>query len=361
MCNFMKRALELAPRGEGSVDPNPLVGAVIVKDGKIIGEGWHKRFGGAHAEVNAFESLTEDCEGAEMYVTLEPCAHYGKTPPCALAIVRNKIKKVYVGLLDPNPKVAGKGIEILRNAGIEVVTGVMEEECAAMNAVFLKYITTGLPYVLMKFAMSLDGKTACRTGDSKWISCEESRLEVQHMRNRLMGIMAGINTVLTDDPRLTCRLEGGRNPYRIIADSRLRLPLDAKVIGNDGKCIVATVSDDTEKVEALRALGVGVIRTEEKDGRIDLNRLMFELGKLEINGILLEGGGTLAFSALESGIVDHITAYIAPKIIGGKDAKTPVGGFGFGAIPECIELKNTRVRSVGCDTVIEGDVECSRD
>lgn len=361
MCKFMKRALELARRGEGHVNPNPMVGAVIVKNGRVIGEGWHKRFGGPHAEVNAFSSLTESCEGAEMYVTLEPCAHYGKTPPCALSIVEHKIKKVYVGLMDPNPLVSGKGIEILKNAGIEVETGVMEKECAEINAVFLKYITTKTPYTVLKCAMSLDGKTACHTGDSKWISCEESRLEVQRMRSRLSGIMVGINTVLTDDPRLTCRIENGRDPYRIIADSSLKIPLDAKVIGTDGKCIVAAVRGDKAKIDVLEKLGVRVIITPEKNGRVDLAALMKELGKLGIDSVLLEGGGTLNFSALESGIVDHITAFIAPKIIGGRDAKTPVEGSGAAKIADCIEIKNLSVRRIGSDIIAEGDVECLRD
>ena len=354
MNEFMKRAVELAYRGEGGADPNPLVGAVIVKNGRIIGEGWHKRCGDAHAEVNAFNSLTESCEGAEMFVTLEPCAHYGKTPPCALAVVKNKIKKVYVGILDPNPKVSGKGIEIMKNAGIEVETGLMENECRELNKVFLKYIKTGLPYVHSKFAMSLDGKTACYTGESKWISCEDSRAEVQKLRNKYIGIMAGINTVLADDPQLTCRLENGRDPYRIIVDSSLKIPLSAKVIGNDGRCIVAAVSDDSERIKPLEEKGVRVIKTKPENGRVDLKELMQKLGALEINGILLEGGGTLNFAAIKSGIIDEVTAYIAPKIIGGSMAKTPFEGEGFAKIADCMQLTDLNVRKLGTDIVING-------
>lgn len=353
---FMKRAVELAYRGEGGADPNPLVGAVIVKEGRIIGEGWHKRCGEAHAEINAFADLTESCEGAEMYVTLEPCAHYGKTPPCALAVVKHKLKKVYVGILDPNPKVAGKGIEIIKNAGIEVETGVMEAECRELNKVFLKYITTGLPYVHSKFAMSLDGKIACHTGDSKWISCEESRAEAQKLRNKYFGIMVGINTVLADDPRLTCRLENGRDPYRIIVDSGLKMPTDAKVIGNDGKCIIGTVSDDENKIKTLEEKGVRIIKTKPQNGKVGLNELMRKLGSLEINGILLEGGGTLNFAALDSGIIDEITAYIAPKIIGGCSAKTPFEGAGFAKIADCAELSGLNVRNIGTDIIVNGKV-----
>ena len=355
----MEHAIELALNGIGCVDPNPLVGAVIVKNGRIIGEGWHKRFGGPHAEIEAFNSLTESCEGAEMYVTLEPCSHYGKTPPCAKAIVEHKIKKVYIGLKDPNPLVSGKGIEILENAGIEVETGIMEKECREINNVFFKYITTGQPYVVMKYAMSLDGKIACHTGESKWISCEESRAEVQKLRNRFNGIMVGINTILADDPQLTCRLKNGRDPYRIIIDSSLRIPLDAKVIGTDGKCIIATVSDDAAKIQKLHELGSNVIKTLPSNGRTDLKALMCEMGKLGISGILLEGGGTLNFSALECGIVDHVITYTAPIIIGGN--KTPVGGKGFDRIADCITLENVKIRQCGSDTVTEGDVKCLRD
>ena len=353
---FMRRALELAARGAGAVDPNPLVGAVIVKDGRIAGEGWHKKFGEAHAEVNAFSSLTESAEGAEMYVTLEPCAHYGKTPPCANAIVKHGIKKVYIGLTDPNPRVAGKGAEILKNAGIEVETGVLEDECRRINAPFLKHITTGLPYIVLKWAMSLDGKIACHTGESKWISCEESRAEVQALRNRYIGIMTGINTVLADDPYLTCRIDGGRSPYRIICDSGLKIPLDAKVIGTDKKCIVATVSGDNDKIAKLEEKGVKVIVTPESNGKVDLNFLMQKLGASGINGILCEGGGTLNFALLESGLADKAIVYTAPMIIGGRDAKTPVEGAGYRHIPDCAELENVSVRQCGTDFVFEAEV-----
>ena len=358
MSKYMKRALELALKGAGSVDPNPLVGAVIVREGRIIGEGRHEKFGGPHAEINAFSSLTESAEGAEMYVTLEPCAHYGKTPPCALAIVEHGIKKVHIGTTDPNEKVAGKGIEILKNAGIEVEVGDMEEECRRINAVFFKHITTGLPYVWLKWAMSLDGKIACPTGESKWISCEESRAEVQALRNRLTGIMVGINTVLKDDPLLTCRMDGGRDPYRIICDSSLKMPLDAKVINTDGKCIVSTVSTDAEKIKRLEEKGAKVICTPQKNGKTDLNFLMKELGKTGINGILLEGGGTLNFAALESGIADHVTVYAAPLLIGGS--KSPVGGLGFAHIPDCVRLENMRVGQCGTDIVIDADIKKGR-
>jgi diaminohydroxyphosphoribosylaminopyrimidine deaminase/5-amino-6-(5-phosphoribosylamino)uracil reductase len=348
----MQKAIELAKKGEGYVSPNPLVGAVIVKDGEIIGSGYHQKYGDFHAEVNAFNSCTQSAEGAEMYVTLEPCAHYGKQPPCALAIVEHKIKKVYVGMLDPNPLVAGKGIEILKNAGIEVETGIMEAECKALNPVFLKYITTTLPYVVMKTAMTLDGKIAAKTGDSKWVSCEESREDVQRLRHRLRGIMVGINTVLTDDPRLNCRLEGGRDPIRIIADSNLKIPLDANVL-SDNNCIIATTqTEDNPKFSELKSKGITVLTLPKRDNKTDLNALMIELGKLKIDGILLEGGGTLNYSALKAGIVDEVISYIAPKMIGGESAKTPVEGDGEELMSSAFEFTDVNAETIGTDIKI---------
>ena len=263
---YMKRALELAERGRGRTSPNPVVGAVIVRDGAVIGEGWHKKCGENHAEINAFEDAArrgEDVRGADMYVTLEPCSHYGRTPPCAKAIIGHGIKRVHIGILDPNPKVAGRGVRMMKAAGIHVESGILEEECRRINEIFLKYITTKTPFVVMKTAMTLDGKIAACTGDSKWVTGEESRRAVQEMRNRLTGIMVGIGTVLADDPRLTCRLEGGRDPVRIIADTHLRIPLDAKVLKDDN-CIIAAAEDcDPWK---RKELGSRVLITE-KAGR----------------------------------------------------------------------------------------------
>ena len=250
---YMKRALELAAKGRGYTNPNPMVGAVIVKNGKIIGEGYHERCGEGHAEVNAFRNATEDTEGADIYVTLEPCSHYGKTPPCADLIVSKKIKRAIIGALDPNPLVSGRGIEKLKAAGIEVVTGVLAEESIALNEIFMKYIRDKEPFVLAKWAMSLDGKIACHTGDSQWISCEESRNEVQQLRHQMMGILVGVDTVITDNPRLTCRLEHGKNPVRIIADSNLRIPMDATVLDGTVRTIIITTSQaPKDKMQALQ-------------------------------------------------------------------------------------------------------------
>ncbi len=353
---FMERAIELAKKGEGYVSPNPLVGAVIVKNGRIIGEGRHKKYGTNHAEVNAFESAKEDTAGAEMYVTLEPCSHYGHTPPCAKAIIEHGIKKVYIGSDDPNPLVAGRGIKMLKDAGIEVVTGVMKKECDALNSIFFKYITTKLPYVVLKSAMTLDGKIATYTGDSKWVSNEGSRLTVQRMRHALKGIMVGINTVLKDDPRLNCRIEGGVDPIKIIVDSRLRTPLKANVL-KGGECIIAAAEGcDNEKKKALEAVGARVIVTKQNDGRVDLKELMKRLGELKIDSILLEGGGTLNYSMLENGLIDKAVFFIAPKLIGGRDAVTPIEGKGIELMKDAVMLENISIRSIEGDILICGDL-----
>lgn len=354
---YMKRALELAERGRGRTSPNPVVGAVIVRDGAVIGEGWHKKCGENHAEINAFEDAArrgEDVRGADMYVTLEPCSHYGRTPPCAKAIIGHGIKRVHIGILDPNPKVAGRGVRMMKAAGIHVESGILEEECRRINEIFLKYITTKTPFVVMKTAMTLDGKIAACTGDSKWVTGEESRRAVQEMRNRLTGILVGIGTVLADDPRLTCRLEGGRDPVRIIADTHLRIPLDAKVLKDDN-CIIAAAEDcDPWK---RKELGSRVLITEKAGDGIDLADLMKKLGEREIDSILLEGGGGLNEAALRQGIVDRIVSFIAPKIVGGREAKTPVEGKGFEKMSRAIRVEHLEIQKIGEDLMIQGTPE----
>ncbi len=355
--SFMELALRLAERGEGRVSPNPLVGAVIVKDGRIIGQGWHERFGGSHAEINAFENALEDTEGAQMYVTLEPCSHYGKTPPCAEAIIRKKIRKVHVGLLDPNPRVSGKGLQMLRDAGIEVelAKGSLKEKCCKINEVFLKYITTGLPFVLYKTAVTLDGKTAAKTGDSKWVSCAESRLMVQRMRSRYSAIMAGIGTVLKDDPRLTARIEGGRNPIRVIVDTGLRIPENANVLRlmEGDRCIVACgIQKTRDKIKRLEERGIEILEIKSGAGGVELRELMRKLGDMEIDSVLLEGGGTLAYSAFQGGLIDKLAVFIAPKIAGGKGAKTAVEGEGVSLMGEAIELYGMEAEKSGSDILI---------
>ncbi|WP_195990171.1 bifunctional diaminohydroxyphosphoribosylaminopyrimidine deaminase/5-amino-6-(5-phosphoribosylamino)uracil reductase RibD [Clostridium sp. D53t1_180928_C8] len=353
---FMKKAIELARKGVGKVNPNPLVGSIIVKNGKIIGEGYHENYGEDHAEVNAFKSLKEDPSGATIYVTLEPCSHCGKTPPCADKIIENKISKVVIGMVDPNPLVAGNGIEKLKNAGIEVEVGVLESECIKLNEVFLKYIIAKRPFVVLKAAMSIDGKISTKTGESKWISCEESRLQVHKLRNKLSGIMVGVNTVIKDNPELTCRLESGNSPIRIIVDSTLRIPFNSKVLNNkDNKTIIATTNKaDMSKVEEISKMNAKVLIIDEKDGRVDLNKLMAKLGELNIDSILLEGGAILNYSALEEKIVDKVMMYISPKIIGGEESKTPIGGYGIDKLNNAFKLKNIKTSIVGADILVEG-------
>lgn len=360
---YMERAIELAKKGEGAVNPNPLVGAVIVKDNRIIGEGYHERYGELHAERNAFANLTEDAEGAEMYVTLEPCCHYGKQPPCVEAIACHKIAKVYVGSDDPNEMVAGKGIEYLRNHGIEVETQVMKAECDELNPVFFHYITTKTPYVVMKYAMTMDGKIATRKGLSKWITGEKARANVQLSRNKYTGIMVGIGTVIKDNPMLNCRIEGGRNPVRIVCDSGLNIPFECNLVdtAKDIRTIVATVKpqktdsrykDYMTKADALMDKGVEILNINSKDGRLDLRDLMIKLGELKIDSILLEGGGTLNYSALDAGIVNEAQVYIAPKIFGGSEAITPVEGYGVDSPDLCFEFDLKNVKNIGNDLLI---------
>lgn len=355
---YMRRAVELAKLGIGKVNPNPLVGAVIVKEGRIIGEGYHAKYGELHAERHAFSRLTEEAEGAEMYVTLEPCCHYGKQPPCTQAIIEHGIKKVFVGSDDPNALVAGKGVQALREAGVEVVTRVMKEECDALNPVFFHFITTKTPYVLMKYAMTMDGKIACDTGKSQWITGEEARSHVQETRDALMGIMVGIQTIISDNPRLTCRIPGGRNPIRIICDSHLRIPMEAEVVqtAKKMKTVVATVSSEQEKISVLREAGVKVLITDSADGKVDLQDLMQKLGQEKIDSILLEGGGTLNQSALQSGIVNHIQIYLAPKIFGGTGKYTPVSGIGVKEPDEAYLLINRKIGIFGEDILLDYDV-----
>ena len=365
---YMRRAIELAKKGSGHVNPNPLVGAVIVRDGEIIGEGYHECYGQLHAERNAIANAKKrgnSLEGSTIYVTLEPCCHYGKTPPCTEAIIEEKIARVVVGSDDPNPLVSGKGFQMLREKGIEVIPHFLKEECDAMNHVFFHYIRTGTPYVAMKYAMTMDGKIACYTGDSKWVTGEESRAHVQTLRNHYKGIMAGIGTVLADDPMLNCRIEGGRDPIRIIADSHLRIPIDSQLVRTAGQqpLIVACLPDaDEEKAAQLQEKGVEVLRipgvttadiTEEQKEVISLPVLMKELGARKIDGILLEVGGQLNESALQAGIVDRIYCYIAPKIFGGAQAKTPVEGQGLTRAADAWQFNRIGMQEFGQDILLE--------
>ena len=353
---YMLRAICLAKKGEGWTNPNPMVGAVIVKDGRIIGEGYHKKYGELHAERNAIASLMESAEGATIYVTLEPCCHYGKTPPCTEIIIEQKIKKVVIGSRDPNPKVAGKGAQILREAGITVVEDFMREECDRLNPVFFHYITTKTPYVVMKYAMTLDGKISTKTGASKWITGEAARAEVQHMRHRYMGIMVGIGTVLADDPMLNVRVEGLKSPVRIICDSKLRIPLDSQIVksAREYRTIVAyaDLENVEKKKEILQTMGVETVFCPDMKKHVNLKHLMEYLGKENIDSILLEGGGTLNDSALQTGVVQEVQAFIAPKIFGGAGSRTPVDGIGIELPSQAAVLKFKDICQIGEDLKI---------
>ena len=357
--DYMRLALQLAKKGCGWTSPNPMVGAVVVKEGRIIGQGWHQKYGQAHAERNALASCTEDPQGATLYVTLEPCCHYGKQPPCVDAILDAGIHRVVVGSADPNPLVAGKGIAILRAHGIDVTENVLQEECDALNKVFFHYITTKRPFVSMKYAMTMDGKIATYTGASKWITGEIARNHVQRQRHRFRGIMVGVGTILADDPLLTCRIEGGRNPVRIICDTHLRTPLQSQVVttAKQVPTILATCCGDPEKQAAYQQTGCRVLCLEAQCGHVNLPQLMELLGQEQIDSILLEGGGTLNWSALESGIVQQVQAYIAPKLFGGRDAKAPIEGAGIPFPDAAFRLKNSRLEQLGEDFLIESEVE----
>ena len=355
---YMRRAMELAERGVGFTNPNPMVGAVIVKGRKVIGEGWHERCGEWHAERNAFKNCTVPAEGATMYVTLEPCCHYGKTPPCTEAIIEHGIARVVVGMEDPNPLVAGKGIALLREAGIEVVCGVEEEALREQNRVFLKYISTKLPWVAMKTAMTLDGKIATRTGDSKWITGADARAYVHELRHRFMAILVGIGTVVADDPLLNCRIEGRgvRQPIRVVVDSNARLSLDSQLVKTAGeyRTIVAhTRFAPEERVKALRETGVEMLLCKEKEGLVDVRNLLELLGLSGIDSILLEGGGSLNYTFLSEGLADELYAFIAPKIVGGMNAKTPVEGAGMEKMADAINLELENVLNIGHDVLLK--------
>lgn len=369
---YMKRAIDIAKTAEGRTSPNPMVGCVVVKDGRIIGEACHEKYGEFHAERNALTRCKEDTSGAELYVTLEPCCHFGKTPPCTDIIIEKGISRVYVGSLDRNPLVAGHGIEILRQHGIEVKTGILEEECIKMNEIFFHFITEQTPFTALKYAMTLDGKIASCTGDSKWITSEESRNHVHELRRKYAGIMVGIQTVLCDNPMLNCRIDKGVDPVRIILDSALRIPMESNIVKTADRIrtIVAYSSlneadmhnpaDNKElikKKEALESHGIEVIGTYGSR-YVDLKQLMKKLGEMKIDSVLIEGGARVNASALEAGIVNKIYAYMAPKIIMGEGASSPIGGKGIEMMSNAILLKDINVTMMnGGDVLMEGYVK----
>ena len=358
--HYMDLAISLARQGEGLVNPNPLVGAVIIKDKRVIGQGYHHKYGDLHAERDALKQVTEDCNGASMYVTLEPCCHHGKQPPCTEAIINSGIDTVYIGSSDPNPLVAGKGISQLRAHGIKVIEHVKEKECNALNSVFFHYIRTKTPYVALKYAMTLDGKTATHLGNSKWITDAPAREHVHMLRNRYMGIMVGIGTVLSDDPLLTCRMTNGRNPIRIICDTHLRIPKECQIVRTAGKIptiIAASEFADFEKRKFLEKHQITVLSLPEKGRHIDLTCLMQKLGEMNIDGILLEGGGMLAEAMLREHLIQYIYAYIAPKLFGGMGVFTPVCGNGIDYPKDAWQAHFANMTALGEDILLEYDME----
>ena len=354
---IMRRAIQLAKKAAGKTNPNPMVGAVVVKDGRIIGEGYHQYIGGLHAERNALAACTESPEGGTIYVTLEPCCHYGKTPPCTEAIIEHKLAKVVIGSRDPNPKVAGKGAAMLRQAGIEVAEDFLREECDALNPVFFHYIQNKTPYIALKYAMTADGKIAANSGASQWITGEAARNHVHQLRNYYKGILVGIGTVLQDDPMLTCRIPEGRNPMRIVCDSHLRIPLDCKLCNSTDQApvIIACVDDPEHKQQALEEKGVQVLFTAEQNGSIDIHDLLRQLGKLEIDGILVEGGGTINAAFVAARQVHHVYAYVGAQIFGGVNPYTPVSGAGIEVLSDSLKLCHPKVQTFGDDILIEYD------
>lgn len=355
---YMRRALELAAGGIGRVNPNPLVGAVIVKDGRIIGEGYHERCGAAHAERNALASCSDSPAGGTMVVTLEPCCHQGRTSPCTDAILESGLARVVVGSSDPNPLVAGKGIAVLRAHGVEVTEGVFKEACDKQNEVFFHYIRSKTPYVVMKTAMSMDGKIATHSGKSRWITGEQARERVHADRNRYSAIMVGVGTVLEDDPSLTCRIPGGRNPLRIICDSNLRTPLTSQTVrtARDVRTLIATCCRQPERIHPYMDAGCEIVAIPPSGGRVDLNLLMHALNGRGIDSILLEGGATLNWEALRCGIVQKVQMYLAPKLLGGVNAKSPVGGQGIEDPKNAIVLSRPTITVLGDDVLLESEV-----
>lgn len=354
---YMRRAIEIARKGMGRTSPNPMVGCVVVKDGRIISEGYHEEYGGYHAERNALINYKDEVSGADLYVNLEPCCHNGRTPPCTDIIIEKKIKRVYVGCLDSNPLVAGKGVDVLRRHGIEVETSILEKECRDLNEVFFHYIENKMPFVVMKYAMTLDGKIACEGGDSRWVTGEESRKEVQRLRNRYKGIMVGIGTVLADDPMLNCRIAGGINPVRIICDSSLRLPVDSQIAktAKEQKTIVAYCRGDEKKVEQLEKMNIQMFRVSKtKKGNVDLVELMQRLAEQGIDSILLEGGGTLNASMLRASLVQRVYAFISPKLVAGAKAKSPLEGKGIEKMSDALSLLDVEISVLGDDLCVTG-------
>lgn len=349
----MRRALQLARRGVGAVSPNPMVGAVIVRAGRIIAEGWHRKFGADHAEIDALKRTSGSVRGAAIYVTLEPCCHWGKTPPCVDALVERGIKRVMIGILDPNPLVAGKGAQTLRDHGIEVIVGVLEQAARTLNEVYFHYVRTGLPFITVKYAQSLDGRIATLRGNSRWISSERARKFTHRLRAQHDAIMVGRGTIRVDDPLLTVRVVKGRNPLRICLDSKLRIPLDAKVLRDDGRTLIVTTDElGKDKIEKIRKLKKEVLVVQSSaDGRVELRPLMKALAERGIASILAEGGAEVVTSLLKEGLVNRMVVITAPLILGkGIEA---IGDLGITDLDKAIRPSSCEIKRIGGDVAFD--------
>jgi len=356
---YMKRALALAVKGELWVSPNPMVGAVIVKEERILGEGYHQIFGGNHAEINAINSTSEPIEGSTIYVNLEPCTHYGKTPPCCESLIAQKPARVVIGTADPNPLISGKGISSLQQHGIETTVGVLKDECMQLNERFFKFIKTGLPFITLKFAQTIDGRIATASGQSRWISSGSSLRLAHRLRSSHDAVLIGVNTLIHDNPELTVRLIRGRNPLRIIVDSSLRIPMDAQILKNQSAAhtIIATTGNASrKKVARLKSIGIETLVIEaDTDHRVDLKKLFAELGKRNISSVLIEGGSGIITSVLEENLPDRVVIVIAPKILGkGIEA---VGNLRINTIDEALRITYRKVLRKGADIILDGRIQ----
>lgn len=351
---YMSRAIALAKKGLGFTNPNPLVGAVVVKNGHIIGQGYHARFGGLHAERAALQNCTADPAGATLYVTLEPCCHHGHQPPCTDAILESGIQTVYIGSRDPNPLVAGKGVEILRRAGITVHTDFLRAECNKLNPIFFHYITTRRPYVILKYAMTADGKIACKTGASRFVTGEAARAHVHQTRKQVMAVFIGIGTALSDDPLLTCRAENPSQPARVVLDTHLRLPTTSRLVRTAQKypLILFTNSPDPEKKRHLASYGAHIEEVEAKNGNLDLDAVLLRLGAMGIDSVLVEGGAKVHASFLQSGFWNKLQVYVAPKLFGG-DGLSPTGAMQIETPAAAVLLSRPAITRLGEDILLE--------
>jgi len=357
----MRQALALARRGEGRTAPNPPVGALIVKQRRVVAAGYHRRAGGPHAEIEALKRAGKQARGATLVVTLEPCCHFGQTPPCTAAILEAGIRRVWVGCRDPNPRVRGRGLRQLRRAGVQVETGILRGECERLIAPFAKFIRTGRPFVSLKAAVSLDGKIATATGESQWITGPKARERVHDLRKRVDAILVGAGTVVDDDPRLTARPSRGREEYpmRVIVDPNLRVPINARVFHNARSqrvLLITRPGGDTQRKDGLRTVGVEVVEIPEKRGRLDFNNILDCLGQRGVMHVLIEGGSEVYAHVLEAGRVDHVLWFLAPMFLGGREAKSAVGGAGVKKLKDAWKLKRAVVEQVGGDWLVEGDL-----